>query len=490
MIKAVIFDLDDTLFPEREYVRSGALAVAEYAARGDADRRKEYENAAEEIVRRSPFDVIDRFCAECKIEAADKPELLDVYRSHVPNIELYADVLPCFNALMMRGIKLGLLTDGRPTGQRNKINALGIAEFFEAIIVTDELDDDLHYRKPDRLAYDMLCAELGVSADETVVVGDNPKKDFLIGERGYTTVRVMRDGLYADEQYCEGVKERYTVNALNELSGVIDRLNGEQNAAEREMRAFVQAKLLQIMDFVHGVCEKEGIEYSLSGGTMLGAVRHKGFIPWDDDMDIVMRRSEYERFASVVRAHCNDENGFVFNTDNRVSTVGFAAPPTANGKRYDGIRVDIFVLDGLPDAESERKRLLFGLKKLQGMLHKEKIEWKRYSLKGKILLFGTKVLGMFRSKKKLVNAYHELAKKYDGRACAQYFVSNDLFAVLGLAYDKELFDGVSEMPFEDRRYFVYDGYDGILAKRYGDYMKLPPPEKRVFAHTDITVAEE
>lgn len=483
MIRAVIFDLDDTLYPEREYVISCARAAAVFAAAGDENKREEYEKEMEGTVAESPFGVIDRFCEAH--ENIDKTELLKAYREHVPEISLSSEVKETLTSLKKQGYKLGLLTDGRPVGQRNKIAALGISDVFDEIIITDELDEDLHYRKPDRRAYDMLIASLDVKAEETLVVGDNPKKDFAIGKYGYTTVRVIQGGLYAKEDYREGVKEHYAVNSLDELIGVIEKIDGQIG----EEREFIHDRLLRIMDFVHGVCESEGIEYSLSGGTMLGAVRHKGFIPWDDDMDIVMKREQYERFASVVGGYCDAENDFVFKTDNRVSTVGYAETPKKNGKRYEGIRVDIFILDNLPDDEGERRRLLFGLKKLQGMLHKDKIEWGRYSLKGKILLFGTKVLGAFRSKKKLVISYHRLAKKYDEKETSHYFVSNDLFAVIGFAYEKEWFSKTHETAFEDRRYFVYDGYDDILTMRYGDYMTLPPVEARVSNHTDITVVE-
>lgn len=226
MVKAVIFDLDDTLYPEREYVSSCARAAAVHAAGDDAEKREQYEREMSDIVQASPFGVIDRFCENH--EGAAKSELLDVYRAHVPEISLYDDVLPCISELKKRGIKLGLLTDGRPTGQRNKILSLGLSEFFDGIIVTDELDEDLHYRKPDRRAYDMLCAELGVSADDAdkvLVVGDNPKKDFVVGKHGYITVRVLRDGLYSNEQYADGVKERFTVDTLDGLQNVIDGLS-------------------------------------------------------------------------------------------------------------------------------------------------------------------------------------------------------------------------------------------------------------------------
>lgn len=481
MIKAVVFDLDDTLYPEREYVRSGFRAVADMLeARGKAGAFDELDA----LFEKDREGVFDRYADS---RGVDAKELVELYRTHAPDIKLFDDVLPALAELRDNGYKLGIITDGRPQGQRAKIAALGLETVVDKIIITDELGE--RYRKPSEKAFELMCEELCVSPDEMLYVGDNPKKDFAIKKSlPVKTVRVYRGGLYGAEPYADGIKEDESISSLAEISQAVAAIDGAKEE-DKGRRAFVQSKLLEIMDFVHGVCEKESIEYSLSGGTMLGAVRHGGFIPWDDDMDIVMKRGEYERFCAVIGGH-TDGTRFAFTTDSRVSTVAFAEPPVNCGMRYEGIRVDIFILDELPSGAKERKRLIFGLKKLQGMLHKQKIDWKHYSLKGKILLFGTKALGLFRSKKSLIRSYHKLAQKYDGQGGSRYFVSNDLFAVLGVAYDVEWFSRASERAFEDRRYYVFDGFDKILKERYGDYMTLPPIQNRTGVHTDVKITGE
>ncbi len=479
MIKAVIFDLDDTLYPEIGYVRSCMRAVAEFAASGDAEKADKYRKIADVTCDKSAFGVIDRFADEIGASAARIPEFVETYRGCEPKIELYPDVLPCLNELKARGVKSALLTDGRPDGQRKKIAALGIADKFDKIIVTDELGED--YRKPNERAYKMICEEFGVTPDETAVVGDNPTKDFAIGGQGFRTVRVMRDGLYKDAEYYGEIQPDVCVPELN-----ADAIVADAEAREKaEEKVFVHSHLLEIMDFVHEVCKKENIEYSLSGGTMLGAVRHHGFIPWDDDMDISMRRAEFDKFNAVIKDYCEKDGRFVYNTERRVPIVAYRDPPIRNGKKYGRVKVDIFFLDNFPNEDKKRKKLLFGLRKLQGMLHKGKINWKKYNFKGKLLLFGTRAMGMFRSSESLLKSYRKLSTSYNDTDCDCVFISNDLYAVINVPYPREWFSGASEMPFEDRQYSVFDAYDEILTFRYGDYMTPPPEKERIFKHIRV-----
>ncbi len=190
-IKAVIFDLDDTLYPEIEYVKSGCKAISAIIAYGDVAMEKEFNDSFEKIVAQSPFDIIDRFCEVYNDKHFDKSYLLDIYRHHRPEIKLYDDVIPCLEKLKTLGIKLALLTDGRPEGQRNKIDALGISQYFDKIVITDELGG-VEFRKPDIRAYEIICKDLQIVLGDVIAVGDNVKKDFGVQHYGAKTVCIER----------------------------------------------------------------------------------------------------------------------------------------------------------------------------------------------------------------------------------------------------------------------------------------------------------
>lgn len=259
---------------------------------------------------------------------------------------------------------------------------------------------------------------------------------------------------------------------------------------ENKQKDFIHERLLHVMDFFHSVCVSEHISYSLIGGSLIGAVRHKGIIPWDDDIDVVMTRSEFERFEKVINSYCDNSGEFIYVTDNRrVPIVAYKVEPKFENMTFFGIRVDIFIIDNLPDNLKKRKKLLFKMKVVQGMMHKGKLNWSRYSLRGKIQLFGTRVLGLFRSYKSLIKSYRKLSTMYNGIETKQQFISNDIYSMFSIPYEKAWFNKVILSPFEGREFFIFSEYDCILKSCYGDYMQLPPESERVFSHTEIKIVE-
>lgn len=473
-IKAVVFDLDDTLYSEYDYVLSGFNAVAAFV---------DIPSAADEfktLFDASRNNVFDRFAQAHRLPSDVVAEMVDVYRRHEPKISLSAEVENTLVELRKNGYKLGIITDGRPEGQRAKIKALGLDGLVDKIIVTDELGG-VEFRKPAPVAFTKMAEELGVGVEEMLYVGDNPQKDFAVKRfLPIKTARVYGGGVYAYADYADGLKEDIVLGSVAELSDCdFDKQAFGGQAVIREL-------LLGIMDYIHDVCDKEKITYSLSGGTLIGAVRHNGFVPWDDDIDVVMKRDEYDKFISAVKAH---SNGFeVDESLSRVPQVRYATDPIASGKRYHGIKIDIFILDNFPDGEKERNKIVFKLKTLQGMMRKDRVTWSNYSVKGKLLLMGTKFLGAFRSMKGLIASYKKISTAYNSRPTESKFISNDLFAVMDIAYKNEWFERTVDVPFEDRTYKIFDAYDSILKLRYGDYMRLPPKSKREPWH-EITIAE-
>lgn len=168
-ISGVIFDLDDTLYPERQYVKSGFLAVARLL--GDAGYGErlwrhflEGKNAIDALLRETGRE-------------EEKEACLRAYREHEPDISLYEGMEELLRDLRKKGIRVGILTDGRPFGQRAKIRALGLDELVEDILVTDELGGE-QFRKPCDIAFRILQRRWRLPFEELLYVGDNPDKDF------------------------------------------------------------------------------------------------------------------------------------------------------------------------------------------------------------------------------------------------------------------------------------------------------------------------
>ena len=211
MIKAVVFDLDDTLYPEEEYVKSGFHAIAD--AFNDEDLYERlyslFKEEKSNVYQRAGFS--EEQCKRC----------IEIYRSHIPNISLAHETETLLKRLKKRGCKLGIITDGRPEGQRNKIKALGLEEMMDCIIVTDEMGG-VEYRKPNPKAFKVMKDVLGMEFDEMIYIGDNPAKDFCIKSvYPITTVQLITEGIYNNNSYKSGIKPDFQVNKLTAITDYI-----------------------------------------------------------------------------------------------------------------------------------------------------------------------------------------------------------------------------------------------------------------------------
>ncbi|WP_176407314.1 HAD-IA family hydrolase [Fibrobacter sp. UWB4] len=188
-IQAVIFDLDDTLYGEKEYIKSGFEAVAA--------KYPEIENLDEKLWNafENGKPAFDEVFGD---NDALKKECLAIYRNHAPNIHFYDSAESLIKKLRERNIKIGVITDGRPEGQRAKIAALGLENLVDEFIITDELGG-AQFRKPCDIAFRIMQKRLNVPFEQMVYVGDNPKKDFIAPrELGMKSICFMNgDGLYS-----------------------------------------------------------------------------------------------------------------------------------------------------------------------------------------------------------------------------------------------------------------------------------------------------
>lgn len=225
-VKAVIFDLDDTLYPERDYVKSGFFAVA-----ADIERRFGVHGAADkmlELFDKERADVYGRTFDAFGIDRDDAliKGFVEIYRKHKPNIQLDDATRGVLTKLKARGCKLGIITDGEPNRQREKISALGLDKLVDDIIVTDELGGEA-YRKPNPKAFELMLDKLCVAAEEAAYVGDNPKKDFAVKKYlPIKTVRLNSGGLYDDCDFADGIMPDRTVKTITEIPTALGDDNG------------------------------------------------------------------------------------------------------------------------------------------------------------------------------------------------------------------------------------------------------------------------
>lgn len=204
-IRGVIFDLDDTLYSEKDYVKSGYNAVAGYL--GD----DEYANILWSYFEQGKPAIDELLNDIGRIQ--EKAAVLETYRNHIPQIELYEGTKEVIAELKKRGLKVGIITDGRPNGQRNKIHALGLHELIndEDIIITDALGGE-QFRKPCDIAFRIIQRRWRIPFEQMIYVGDNPNKDTQAPRQlGMKAILIEnKEGLYTDRDGLKNLDKNMT----------------------------------------------------------------------------------------------------------------------------------------------------------------------------------------------------------------------------------------------------------------------------------------
>lgn len=225
-IQVVVFDLDDTLFRERDYVRSGFAAVGKYL------RRKTHrQDAFEQWMwrrfntgrRMGMFDaLIGRFDLGLGREGIS--ELVRIYRRHRPGIRPCRGVENVLASLRRLKLRLGLLSDGYLPAQRLKLRAVGLARYFDAIVFTEQIGRDAW--KPSPVGFEKIRRRLGVPHAGCVYVADNPSKDFLAPNGlGWLTVQWRRSGqVHADKPAPQGGRAQRVIRSGPELLRLLRRV--------------------------------------------------------------------------------------------------------------------------------------------------------------------------------------------------------------------------------------------------------------------------
>ena len=238
----------------------------------------------------------------------------------------------------------------------------------------------------------------------------------------------------------------------------------------------IHAELLEQLRDIVSVCDRHGIRYNMMCGSLLGAVRHQGFIPWDDDVDILITREEFTRFREVYPKECDPRFELTY-LDTWTPRVMNHDPEKA------AAFTDLFILDHVPPEGLRRKWWFLRLHLLQGMLKRD-VDYSRFSLKNRILLRATHLMGLPFSTEWKTKRYEAISTRY--KTGDDLCMSNGAFELMMHIWHPEQFAELIPASFEGIRVLIPKKYDEVLTILFGpDYMTPPPESERVAKHLDL-----
>lgn len=247
---------------------------------------------------------------------------------------------------------------------------------------------------------------------------------------------------------------------------------------------------LEVMDYFHSWCVEHQITYYITAGTLIGALRHKGFIPWDDDIDLVMLRPDYEKLLTK------------FSNDGRYRLYSIETDPSciyAYAKIYDsetvmieadekdhpaiGVNIDIFPLDNVTDDYQDGVKMKKSLKLLNDIMGVKQLDRANRGLIKNVTVAVLRFISSFFSYPYLISRINKKSKKYIANNDSKYLVNAVIYAkgereIL----EREWFKETVDLEFEGCQYKAPIGADQYMRRLFGDYMQLPPEDKRVSHH--------
>lgn len=252
-----------------------------------------------------------------------------------------------------------------------------------------------------------------------------------------------------------------------------------------------QLLMLKILKEVHRVCEENNIKYFLSDGTLIGAVRHNGFIPWDDDVDIGMLREEYEKFCKIAPEKLGEEfffqttetdpgYGLQFGKVMLKETKWIECAAFNTERKYNGIYIDIFSYDKICRNKTKQKLHYSKYRFVTGVIFvKQNYKFAdKLSFSQKLKRLIKNVVASMIPLKQFLKWREKICCKYENHRTEDILVTkyggnfyknqNELLSLKELILHK----------FEDEQFYIPRDYDTVLRNLYGDYMTLPPEEKR------------
>ena len=252
-----------------------------------------------------------------------------------------------------------------------------------------------------------------------------------------------------------------------------------------------QNALLEMLVDFDRICREHNIRYTLAAGTLLGAVRHKGFVPWDDDVDVYMTRPEYEKFLKLIAEENVLPAHMTYSKDRGKGTYYCFAKLmdtryplySPNHREVKYLFLDIFPIDGAADTEEERFKQ-----------HKKEHKWVirsgicQWYTMDRWWGFIAYIIGfwfyiganIFTPRSLCVRKMNEYAAKYEYGKTKMAVFHN--FGKPKEAVPTEVYENLTELEFEGKKFMAVENYDLLLTNTYGNYMQLPPEKKRRSRH--------
>lgn len=246
---------------------------------------------------------------------------------------------------------------------------------------------------------------------------------------------------------------------------------------------------MSILDEIARICKNNNLQYYIAYGSLLGAIRHKGYIPWDDDMDIAMQRDDYEKLLDILKNKKADKAEWISIIDDSASDYYYPFAKAIDNrteiksdrhKGYQGIWVDIFPIDGLPSPLFAAKAFIFFCSFLRVVGLAMSTDFSAKTLNAWTLAYKRffNIISTIIGKKRICRFVEWVFHRYkiqNSSRVAILFSGHNFDAI----FNKKDLLPQATYAFENRMYTSFKNYDLYLTQLYGNYRKLPPEEKRI-----------